>query len=288
VQNYYETALNQPDFFKQFRCGETLITIYNCPLKKRFVDIWAKYNYIAYIIDGRKIWHTTYGSHDLHKGSCVFVRKGACIVEQFFETPFCIMVFFIPDEFICSTIKMRSAPIGLPAKKKFYPVISIDPTEPLEAFFHSMFSYFANNIEPDPSLLELKFRELILTLADNAGSAELLAYFCALMNEPQTVALRRVMEDNYCYNLKLKQYAELSNRSLSAFKRDFRKLFKITPGKWLLEKRLNHAMNLLSNMDKTVSEAAFESGFENPSHFSRSFRERFGITPTAVKSLQSV
>ena len=288
MQNYYETALSQPDFFRQFRCGETLITIYNCPLKRRFVDIWAKYNYIAYIIDGRKIWHTTYGSYDLHKGSCVFVRKGASIVEQFFETPFCIMVFFIPDEFICSTIKTRSAPIGLPVKKKFYPVISIDPTEPLEAFFHSMFSYFANNIEPDPSLLELKFRELILTLADDTASTELLSYFSALMNEPQTVALRRVMEDNYCYNLKLKQYAELSNRSLSAFKRDFRKLFKITPGKWLLEKRLNHAMNLLSNMDKTVSEAAFESGFENPSHFSRSFKERFGITPTAVKSLQSV
>jgi AraC family transcriptional regulator, exoenzyme S synthesis regulatory protein ExsA len=288
VQNYYETALSQPDFFKQFRCGETLITIYNCPLKKRFVGIWSKYNYIAYIIDGRKIWHTTYGSYDLHKGSCVFVRKGAGIVEQFFETPFCIMVFFIPDEFICSTIKTRSAPIVLPAKKRFYPVISIDPTEPLEAFFHSMFSYFANNIEPDPSLLELKFRELILTLADNTANAELLSYFCALMNEPQIVALRRVMEDNYCYNLKLKQYAELSNRSLSAFKRDFRKLFKITPGKWLLEKRLNHAMNLLSNTDKTVSEAAFVSGFENPSHFSRSFKERFGITPTAVKSLQSV
>ncbi len=288
MQNYYETALSQPDFFKQFRCGETLITIYNCPLKKRFVDIWAKYNYIAYIIDGRKIWHTTYGSYDLHKGSCVFVRKGACIVEQFFETPFCIMVFFIPDEFICSTIKTRSAPIRLPAKKKFYPVISIDTTELLEAFFHSMFSYFANNIEPDPSLLELKFRELILTLADNTVNAELLSYFCALMNEPQAVALRRVMEDNYCYNLKLKQYAELSNRSLSAFKRDFRKLFKITPGKWLLEKRLSHALSLLSNMNKTVSEAAFESGFENPSHFSRSFKERFGITPTAVKSLQSV
>ena len=36
-------------------------------------------------------------------------------------------------------------------------------------------------------------------------------------------------------------------------------------------------------MDKTVSEAAFESGFENPSHFSRIFRERFGRAPGVVK-----
>jgi AraC-like DNA-binding protein len=36
-------------------------------------------------------------------------------------------------------------------------------------------------------------------------------------------------------------------------------------------------------MNKPVSEAAFESGFENTSHFSRSFKERFGMSPTAIK-----
>ncbi|MGZ8525032.1 MAG: helix-turn-helix domain-containing protein, partial [Chitinophagaceae bacterium] len=66
----------------------------------------------------------------------------------------------------------------------------------------------------------------------------------------------------------------------------FQKQFNTTPGKWLLEKRLNHAMHLLGNTEKTVGEAAFESGFESPSHFSRSFKERFGISPTAVKQAQ--
>jgi AraC-like DNA-binding protein len=32
-----------------------------------------------------------------------------------------------------------------------------------------------------------------------------------------------------------------------------------------------------------VSEAAFESGFENPSHFSRVFHKQFGIAPAMVK-----
>ncbi|MES1249738.1 MAG: helix-turn-helix domain-containing protein [Chitinophaga rupis] len=36
-------------------------------------------------------------------------------------------------------------------------------------------------------------------------------------------------------------------------------------------------------MNKTVSEAAFESGFENPSHFSRSFKEKVGLSPNGVK-----
>lgn len=104
-----------------------------------------------------------------------------------------------------------------------------------------------------------------------------------LLNEPQSVSLQRVMNDNYCFNLKLEQYAALCNRSLSAFKRDFEKSFQCTPGKWLLEKRLQHAIHLLTNTGKNVGETAFESGFENPSHFSRSFKERFGMPPAVVK-----
>ena len=143
--------------------------------------------------------------------------------------------------------------------------------------------YFGNANDPDPYLLELKFRELILSIADNPRNKEIQSYFSSLLHQPQAVSLQKIMDDNYCYNLKLEEFAQLSNRSLSAFKRDFQKQFNTTPGKWLLKQRLNHAMHLLSNTSKTVSETAFESGFENPSHFSRSFRQYFGMAPATVK-----
>ncbi|MEO5892912.1 MAG: hypothetical protein ABIQ31_21860 [Ferruginibacter sp.] len=133
-------------------------------MKARFTDLWSQYNYIFYVIDGRKIWHTAQGSYDLQKGSCVFVQKGACIIEQFFDTGFCLVLFFIPDEFICDTLKTKSAPI-VKSVHKYGPVIMLDTSETLAAFFLSMSSYFAGNKEPDQSLLELKFRELILTVA---------------------------------------------------------------------------------------------------------------------------
>ena len=293
MHNFYERILLRPQYYRQFNCGEHLITLFNCPLEARLMEsrlseLWSKYNYLFYVTAGRKIWHTAHGSYDLREGNCVFVRKGAFILEQFFDIGFCVVLFFLPDEFVCETLKSKSKPISKPGEKRYEPVISIHKTETLEAFFLSMTSYFGGEKEPDSSLLQLKFRELILTLADDPGNAELLSYFCSLLSEPQSISLQRVMDDNYCFNLKMEEYAELSNRSLSAFKRDFQKLFNTTPGKWLLEKRLNHAMHLLSNMNKTVSEVAFESGFENPSHFSRSFKERFGISPASVKQTQTV
>lgn len=251
-------------------------------MKTQYADLWTQYNYLFYVVDGQKIWHTARGTYDIGKDSCVFVRKGGFILEQILDMGFCVMLFFIPDEFICDTLHMRTKPM-VRYEEHFEPLMQIESSETLKGFFLSMFSYFTETSDPDPSLLELKFKELILNIADNSANRDLLAYFCSLMHEPQSVLLKRVMEDNFCYNLKLEVYAELSNRSLSAFKRDFEKLYQNTPGKWLLEKRLHHALHLLNNQNKTVSEAAFESGFESPSHFSRAFKTRFGKGPAEMK-----
>jgi AraC-like DNA-binding protein len=287
MNNLFERVLLHPEYYRQFRCGQSLITSFNCPMEARlmktqFADLWTQYNYLFYVVDGRKTWHTAKGSYEIGKDCCVFVRKGGFIMEQMLDSGFCVMLFFIPDEFISETLHTRTRPLGS-YEQPFEPVMRVESSETLKGFFVSMFSYFSEMREPDPALLEIKFRELVLNIADNAGNRDLLAYFCSLLHEPRSVLLRRVMEENFCFNLKLEAYAELSNRSLSAFKRDFERLFQNTPGKWLLEKRLHHALDLLSNRGKTVSEAAFESGFESNSHFSRSFKARFGRGPVEMK-----
>lgn len=280
--NFHGQILANPNSFRQLSCKESLITIYNCPLENKYQDVWSHHNYLIYVMEGRKIWHTAHGSYDLRKGSCMFVRKGASIVEQFYDSAFCMVLFFLPDEFISNVLKSKATPIHK-SGKKYAPLMAIDNNLSVQAFFQSMLAYFESRRDPDQSLLELKFRELVLTIADNPANSELLSYFGSLLQEPQAVSLNNIMEDNYCFNLKLEQFAQLSNRSLSSFKRDFQKQYNTTPGKWLLEKRLNHAMHLLTNAGKTVSEASYESGFENQFHFSRAFRQHFGVTPASVK-----
>jgi AraC-like DNA-binding protein len=286
--NLYESVLQHPNYYRQFNCNDSMITVFSCPaearlMKNKFSALWTQYNYLFYVVEGRKIWHTSEGSYDISTGSCVFVRKGAFVLEQFFDVGFCLVLFFIPDDFICQTLgKKFSAPVKHAGHRQ---VINLNSSETLAGFFLSMASYFTVEREPAQSLLELKFKELILTIADNPGNGELLSYFCSLVNEPSTVSLERIMMDNYSYNLKLKQFAQLSNRSLSAFKRDFQTLFRTTPGKWLLEKRLLYAKSLLSNdRKKAISDVAFESGFETVAHFSRSFKQRFGVTPSSMSS----
>jgi AraC-like DNA-binding protein len=285
--NLYDKIKEKPDFYRQLRCGDSLITLFHCLLQNKLEDAWSHYNYFVYVVDGRKVWHTAHGSYDLQKGDCVFVRKGACIVEQFFETAPCFIFFFMPDEFICEALQNKAMPDGKPGKEH-QPVITVESNDMVQAFFHSMLLYFNSSHELQQDLLELKFRELVLTLAGDAANADLRAYFRSLLNQPRAIALQRVVEENFCFNLKLEELARLSARSLSAFKRDFEELYHTSPGKWLMEKRLDHALHLLSNRGKTVGEAAFESGFESAAHFSRAFKKRFGTAPAAVKQQAGV
>ena len=115
--NFHDKILGSPQAFRQFSCRDSLITLYNCPLKNKYEDVWSHHNYIIYVMEGRKIWHTAHGSYDLTKGSCMFVRKGASIVEQFYDAVFCMVLFFLPDEFISDVLKSKATPIHKPGKK---------------------------------------------------------------------------------------------------------------------------------------------------------------------------
>ena len=91
------------------------------------------------------------------------------------------------------------------------------------------------------------------------------------------------MEMNFYHNLSLAAFAKMCHRSLSSFKRDFRNLYGVSPGKWLLGKRLERAASLLHTSALSVTEVIFECGFEDVSHFSRAFKERFNYSPSAYR-----
>lgn len=63
----------------------------------------------------------------------------------------------------------------------------------------------------------------------------------------------------------------------------YRKMTSITgmsPNSFIKEYRLNKALKLLSRKVESISEIAFETGFNSASYFSRCFQETFGILPS--------
>ena len=288
--NYVEILRENPQYFKQFSCKDLLFLNYDCPVKEKKVVKWTDHNYFYYVLTGQKIVHTPNRSWEFNSGSFSFVKKGACIVEQFFEKPFCVVAFVLPDSFIARFINENKnrIPMDRPDDQTDDLIVPINRNEMLEAFCESILPYFASQISPSEKLIELKFNELLLHILNNPDNAELISYMYAVASK-RAHGLEQVMEANFSYNLSLDEYARLCNRSLSSFKRDFKAIFKTTPGRWLLNKRLNLAHRMIVETDKPIADILLECGFENQAHFSKAFKDRFAHPPLQYrKRLESI
>ncbi|HEX7847108.1 MAG TPA: AraC family transcriptional regulator [Chitinophagaceae bacterium] len=275
--NYVELVVNNPQYFKQFACKELLFLNYDCPVKDKKAAVWAEHNYIYYVLTGKKTLHTTDNSITLTQGSIAFIKKGACIVEQFFDEPFCIVVFIMPDSFIQSFLKDYGSG-KQPAIAKTPPIISVYDDIMIRSFYQSVIPYFATTEKVAEDIIELKFKELLLYILHNPANEELHSHFLTIKGQAQT-PIEDIMETNFAYNLGIEAYARMTNRSVSSFKRDFQAIYKTTPGRWLMDKKLEHAKKLLIQTTDPIASVAFDSGFENTAHFSRLFKQKTGVTP---------
>ena len=165
--------------------------------------------------------------------------------------------------------------------KQIHPPVfrTFDQHPLLKSCLHSLIPYFELK-EPLPeNIASIKIAEAITILRTiDRDIDHLLANF----DEPGKISLTDFMEKNYMFNMSMDKFGYLTGRSLTTFKRDFKKAFQTTPQKWLTEKRLELAHYQIREKKRKPSEVYLEVGFENLSHFGFAFKRRFGYAPTEI------
>ncbi|MBK8192216.1 MAG: helix-turn-helix transcriptional regulator [Lewinellaceae bacterium] len=286
MRNFYK-IVKESLHFNRFVLGDTVCLEYNCPLDATQAGIFSQSDYIVHVLSGKKVWKTINGQWTLTAGSTLYLKKGATIVNQYFDDEFCMLGFFISDALIAETLSGLKGEIPLRNNDQAHQFTATEVRQSsyLESYFESMLMYFRNADKPPQAIIKIKLQELLVNII--SSDPMLGAYLNALVltSKPSLV---RSMEANFCYNLKLEEFAELTHRSLSSFKRDFQQFFQETPGKWLLHKRLEHAAKLLLNSNSNITQLAFDCGFEDASHFSRAFKQKMGLSPSEFRATRSV
>ncbi len=153
-------------------------------------------------------------------------------------------------------------------------------------FIDSLEFYFQNPSLVNNDLLELKIKELILLLVQSKNINSILELVGDLYSA-NTVHVKEVINLHLFSNLKLDQLAKLCNLSLSSFKREFKKEFDDSPTNYINDKRLEKAKELLTVTDLPISEIAYETGFQDSLYFTRLFKNKIGIPPTAYRTENS-
>lgn len=274
--------------YNKFVVDELLFVEYSCPIEEESLGIWTPSDYMLHVLSGKKGWRSMDQSWTAEAGQTFYVKKGTYFIDQYFEEEFCMLLFFISDDFIRDTVKQIVTEAKLPSAVtgEQPPVMEVENDLILTTYFQSMLTYFTKRIKPSDSLLRLKLKELLLNILQSARNPELAGYFRSLQHDLRP-SISQIMSKNFCYNLSLAAFAELSGRSLSSFKRDFKKHYHMPPGAWLRQQRLQYARTLLGDTKLTISEICLACGFENLAHFSRVFKEDYNISPSDYRKHNS-
>ncbi|QNN40447.1 helix-turn-helix domain-containing protein [Pedobacter roseus] len=148
-------------------------------------------------------------------------------------------------------------------------------------FLKTISPYYQSGGKIDVDHSDLRREELLnVILKSNPRYADIFFDF----GIPGKIDLEAFMNKNYKFNVSNNRLAFLTGRSISAFKRDFKKIFNDTPGHWLLQKRLREAHFLIENKKHKPSEIYLDLGFEDLSHFSFAFKNRFGYNASSLST----
>jgi AraC-like DNA-binding protein len=94
---------------------------------------------------------------------------------------------------------------------------------------------------------------------------------------------RDAMDRAYAEPLDVRAVAAVAHLSEAHFIRSFRAAFGETPHRYLQRRRVERAMFLLRETDRSVTDICFDVGFTSLGTFSRTFREIVGETPSGYR-----
>ena len=237
-----------------------------------------------YFEEGKAKINSAYEQEQIINKEAVLLKCGTYfsdLIPQPQSDMFKILVFHLPKEIIREIYKEQFPISSGPVQMTF--IHKIDASRILYEFIKGLQFYFDNPQIVNEELLKLKIKELILLLLQTHIAETIKDLFNGLFSATE-INMKQVVYSHIFSNLSITDLAGLSNMSLATFNRQFKKLFNDTPSSFFKNKRLEKAKELIKASDITIGEIAFETCFSDVAHFSRSFKEKFGCTPTEYRN----
>lgn len=237
---------------------------------------------LIYLYSGELEIEERGGKTILHEGDCAFMRRDNQMwLQKHCEEgkPYRSVVLKFSKAFLCEFYqKLNRREIPAESRRERVSLRLLPKNRPdIRSLFESVIPYFDSGTKPSEEVLQLKMIEgvYILLNTDKNLYASLFDFV-----EPWKIDILDYLNDNYMYDLSMEEIASYTGRSLATFKRDFAKVCNLTPQRWIIKRRLEVAHNLIKSGKKRVTEACFDVGFKNLSHFSKIYKETYGVAPS--------
>lgn len=108
-------------------------------------------------------------------------------------------------------------------------------------------------------------------------------------DDPGNTAIRRaidLMDESLHLPFDLSRFAKAAGYSESHFSRAFRLTMGRSPVQYFQDEKMRYACFFLAESNATISEVAWQLGYQDPLYFSRAFKKHHGLSPERWRNLE--
>ena len=242
-------------------------------------------NVISFLLDGQKDIHFSNDIVSINDTQSLLISSGNFLLTELVGTSsYRCLLFFFSQKNISDFLLKHSPQFNQNKPTITAPYFLIEKDNFIVHYINSLQHSFGLHTTISQKILELKFEEIMLYLANKYGQP-FFAYLNSLLTSERELSFKKVIEKNLYTNLNIEDVAFLCNMSASTFKRKFISIYQESPGKWFQQKRLNKARELLLNNKANPSEIYMEFGYDSLSNFSTAFKNEFGYSPKQTNTV---
>ena len=246
---------------------------------------------IGYVVRGTK--HIYYGDacHTVSKGEIFYMGVGNHYVEDIPEEgrPFEQVIVYYSPELLQRTLLYLNMNYSINISNSHscdrcrrLNHVSAEASTTLRSFFTHAVSYLQDdNFMHDEAAENIKLTELmylIVSQSDGCLKSKILSNMDASRDNFEQIIYSHIFCD-----ISIEELSTLCNRSLTSFKKEFKRHFYMPPHRWFIRQRLMQSRLLLISTSKSISEIGIECTFPNTSHFIKLFKKEYGTTPAIYR-----
>lgn len=255
---------------------------------ERFLNVpehWHEELEIIFVTEGKLHFTVNAERFELHAGEGIFVNSKRVHANWSPLGEYAVFYFaLLNPSYMCASSYIEQkyvAPVLGRNSPDYLLIKENDWTDELRA---SLFDMVENNQSPvnDLNVIEKSIR-ILKTIYSNIKPDS--SYNTSSSQYVDTFKNMLIfINEHYNEKISLEDIAQAGNVGKTLCSKIFKKFSGKTPGDYLIHYRITESMRLLDENKLSVTEIAYNTGFNSASHFTKTFREILGITPNKYKS----
>lgn len=151
--------------------------------------------------------------------------------------------------------------------------------ENIVSLSNRLIKIFTGNDPLKDILVDLRLKELMLCILQKHNYSQLTGDTAVNKTNERFRAVVEYIRKNVSSNISPLELSKMACMSKSVFYRTFTNEFGMSPGKMILQEKINQAKKMMAQEEIRIKEICFALGFSDPNYFSRAFKKVEGLTP---------